>query len=161
MKLTNKSYNREDIYRIIVDNELSCECCYKKKWFDLDNYIIEYNADAVGPQLILECKFCYNKTSFHIFNLKRPIPRETEENDNMCYTGKCKYENYMGECNLNAKLGEYPLDADCCQQDLYIAREEIFDEYNKMLNGEKKVTNDFLEFNTKNIEDEEDDPFGF
>ena len=32
----------------------------------------------------------------------------------MCYTGKCKYENYYGDCNLKLKKGEFwPDDAGC------------------------------------------------
>lgn len=49
----------------------------------------------------------------------------------MCYTGKCKYEGYMGDCTIH---GKRPEDALCRQQDEMIERIEN-------LESEKKDNN--------------------
>lgn len=137
MTLTNNSYNRGDIHNIIVINQLCCKECYKKMWFNLNDYTIEYCADAVGPQLILECRTCYHKNSFHIFNLKRPTPRDEGSDREMCYTGKCKYEDHMGECNFSS-IQDIPQDAGCVQKDLFMLQEELINDYKKVLDKNYK-----------------------
>lgn len=37
----------------------------------------------------------------------------------MCYSGKCKYEQYYGDCGWDFNLGNVPLDALCYQQKIY------------------------------------------
>lgn len=58
----------------------------------------------------------------------------------MCYTGKCKYENYMGDCNIrnyNIKkglpIGTLPEDAGCAIADMEIEKtnDKIFWETKK------------------------------
>lgn len=39
VRLKTSSYNRDDILKIIKDNNLHCECC-NRMWFDLDFYAI-------------------------------------------------------------------------------------------------------------------------
>lgn len=136
MRLTSKSYNREDIHNIIVLNKLECQCCHKKMWFDLSYFKIEHQIGK-GPKLTLRCNTCRKESQYHIFGLKRPMPRETEE-ETMCYTGRCKYEDYMGECNFSS-TDDFPQDAECVQQDLYILQEEMINDYKKVLNQDNKI----------------------
>lgn len=43
----------------------------------------------------------------------------------MCYTGKCKYETYMGDCTLpdmTYQPENFPKDAFCAKQDIEIEK---------------------------------------
>jgi hypothetical protein len=43
----------------------------------------------------------------------------------MCYTGKCKYEDHMGDCTIHGDSGGYwPEDASCVQNDILIEKLE-------------------------------------
>lgn len=59
----------------------------------------------------------------------------------MCYSGKCKYEQYYGDCGWDLNLGNIPLDAPCNQQKFYacLNKESERAEYMKILNKNKKL----------------------
>ncbi len=59
----------------------------------------------------------------------------------MCYSGKCKYEQYYGDCGWDFNLGNVPLDAPCNQQKFYacLNKESERAEYMKILNKNKKL----------------------
>lgn len=83
----------------------------------------------------------------------------------MCYSGKCKYENHMGECNYYTQINEYPFDALCvlnealiyekeCENDLQyiiartIIEEELKDELKDFI-GEVLSDELIVKINTK------------
>lgn len=59
----------------------------------------------------------------------------------MCYSGKCKYEQYYGDCGWDFNLGNVPLDALCYQQKIYtcLNRESERVKNMKILNKNKKL----------------------
>lgn len=59
----------------------------------------------------------------------------------MCYSGKCKYEQYYGDCGWDFNLGNIPLDALCNQQKFYacLNKESERAKYMKILNKNKKL----------------------
>lgn len=59
----------------------------------------------------------------------------------MCYSGKCKYEQYYGDCGWDFNLGDVPLDALCYQQKIYtyLNRESERVKDMKILNKNKKL----------------------
>ena len=59
----------------------------------------------------------------------------------MCYSGKCKYEQYYGDCGWDFNLGNVPLDALCYQQKIYtcLNRESERVKDMKILNKNKKL----------------------
>lgn len=59
----------------------------------------------------------------------------------MCYSGKCKYEQYYGDCRWDFNLGNIPPDALCYQQKLYtrLNRESERVKDMKILNKNKKL----------------------
>lgn len=59
----------------------------------------------------------------------------------MCYSGKCKYEQYYGDCGWNFNIGNVPLDALCYQQKIYtcLNRESERVKDMKILNKNKKL----------------------
>ncbi|HHX69997.1 MAG TPA: hypothetical protein GX708_18365 [Gallicola sp.] len=80
--------------------------------------------------------------------------------DIMCYTGKCNYEDYVGECTLNCKPGEYPNDAHCLEQDLLIDEEELLNNYYKQINQynqnkQEEINDDTFDFDDFNLDEEE------
>ena len=59
----------------------------------------------------------------------------------MSYSGKCKYEQYYGDCGWDFNLGNVPLDALCYQQKIYtcLNRESERVKDMKILNKNKKL----------------------
>lgn len=59
----------------------------------------------------------------------------------MCYSGKCKYEQYYGDCGWDFNLGNIPLDALCYQQKIYTCLNRESERVNdmKILNKNKKL----------------------
>lgn len=57
----------------------------------------------------------------------------------MCYSGKCRYEKYTGDCNIPSKLGtdKMPQDADCVQAKYHILEQYLLDDYYNKINGVK------------------------
>ena len=55
----------------------------------------------------------------------------------MCYSGKCKYEQYCGDCGWNFNLGNVPQDALCYHT--YLNKESERVEDMKILNKNKKL----------------------
>lgn len=59
----------------------------------------------------------------------------------MCYSGKCKYEQYYGDCGWDSNLGKIPWDSLCNQQDhcICLSKESERGKYMKILNKNKKL----------------------
>ena len=59
----------------------------------------------------------------------------------MCYSGKCKYEQYYGDCGWNFNIGNVPLDALCYQQKIYACLDGESERVKnmKILNKNKKL----------------------
>ena len=157
-------YELDGIKKIIELNDLKCDKCYKGT-FNIDYYKISYSPGSVSPILHLICDDCGHENELYLFNIKRPIPDgEIKADDIMCYTGKCNYErgggDYVGECTLNCKPGEYPDDAYCVEQDLLIDEEELLNNYYKQINQynqnkQEEINDDTFDFDDFDLDEEE------
>lgn len=65
----------------------------------------------------------------------------------MCYSGRCKYEDYMGDCTIVSKLNTemVPLDADCVISDLHIEEQKLLSDYYQQIGAEKAPAVDSFE----------------